>query len=332
MTSAFVVKDASLCFGGMAPCTTLAKSASKYLQGRSLLTPETLEGTLTALETDFNLPYGVPGGMPTYRRTLALSFFYRFYHTVLASQQSLLSSEHADIVTDIHRNLSTGTRDNSDPYAQEVVGTQTPHASGLKHCTGEAVYLDDLPAFGSELYAGLVLSDRAHARILKVDTSEALHMPGVTAWVDHTDIKGTNEWGLPFGREVFLAVDEVVSEVSRIVAESFSDGSRSHQGQPIGIILATSKFGAIAAAARVNIQYEDLPAILTMEHAVAENSFHPGIDVRSLCSIPPCKRGLKQSYRELLIAGLQLKRRWLAVSMCLRTSLGWEDRYAAQPY
>lgn len=54
------------------------------------------------------------------------------------------------------------------------------------------------------------------------------------------------------------------------------------QGQPIGIILADTKFNAIAAAARVKVDYEELPAILTMEHAIAENSFHPGIDVRAL--------------------------------------------------
>lgn len=213
-----LVRDVSLCFGGMAPYTISAKSTVEYLlhpDGRDFSSSATLEGALTCLEKDFNLPYGVPGGMPTYRRTLALSFFYRFWHTVQAesfNNPDVLAAE--DVTSDIHRQLSTGDRDNSDPYAQAAVGKQLPHSSGLKHCTGEAIYLDDMPPFGNELYAALVLSEKAHAKIRGIDVEEALDMPGVRHWVDHRDIKGHNEWGLPFGREVFLPVDEVVSEVS----------------------------------------------------------------------------------------------------------------------
>lgn len=207
------IEDVSVCFGGMAPFTISAKSTVAYLQGRHFFDQDTLPGALTCLEKDFNLPYGVPGGMPTFRRTLALSFFYRFYHTVSAAVKDNASLETDEITTDIHRQLSAGSRDNTDLYAQQTVGKQIPHASGLKHCTGEAVYLDDMPPFGSELYAGLVLSDKAHAKILSIDVDDAVDMPGVFSWVDYRDIRGHNEWGLPFGREVFLPTDEVVSEV-----------------------------------------------------------------------------------------------------------------------
>ena len=44
------------------------------------------------------------------------------------------------------------------------------HLSALKQASGEAKYIDDLPHFENELYAGLILSERAHAKFT-LDTS-----------------------------------------------------------------------------------------------------------------------------------------------------------------
>lgn len=57
----------SLVFGGMAPMTVSAKNAESFLVGKDFTKPETLEGAVAGLEKDFNLPFGVPGGMATYR-------------------------------------------------------------------------------------------------------------------------------------------------------------------------------------------------------------------------------------------------------------------------
>ena len=56
-----------------------------------------------------------------------------------------------------------------------------------------------MPKYHNELYGWMVLSDRAHAKILEVDTSVALEMEGVHGWVDHTDLPRPedNYWGLP---------------------------------------------------------------------------------------------------------------------------------------
>lgn len=62
------------------------------------------------------------------------------------------------------------------------------HASGFKQATGEAVYCDDIPHINGELYLSLVLSTRAHARILNIDNSEALNLKGVVAYFDAKDI------------------------------------------------------------------------------------------------------------------------------------------------
>jgi xanthine dehydrogenase/oxidase len=138
--------------------------------------------------------------------------------------------------------------------------------SGLKHVTGEAVYVDDMPTLQNEGYGALVLSTRAYAKIISVDASKALAMPGVYAFVNHEDLPSpkANWWGSAAIDEVFFAVDEVVA-----------------YGQPIGMIVAKSKIVAQKAARAVTVVYGDLgPPILTIEQAVEKESFHPQYDRR----------------------------------------------------
>lgn len=149
---------------------------------------------------------------------------------------------------------------NQDPYAQETVGKQGPHLSGLKHATGEAVYVDDMPQIQNEGYGALVLSTHAHAKITFVDPSSALAMEGVYTYVSHSDLPSpkANWWGAAALDEVFFAVDEVVA-----------------YGQPIGMIVAQTKIIAQKAARLVKVTYESLGTpILTIEQAVEMSSFH----------------------------------------------------------
>ena len=54
--------------------------------------------------------------------------------------------------------------------------------------------MDDIPHIQGELYAGLVLSSHAHARIT-VDASRALQMEGVKGFVSAKDVPGSNITG-----------------------------------------------------------------------------------------------------------------------------------------
>lgn len=138
--------------------------------------------------------------------------------------------------------------------------------SGLKHATGEAVYVDDMPTLQNEGYGALVLSTHAHAKIISVDASKALAIPEVYTFVSHEDLPSpkANFWGSVALDEVFFAVDEVVA-----------------YGQPIGMIVAKTKIIAQKAARAVKVVYEDLgPPILTVEQAVEKESFHQQYDRR----------------------------------------------------
>jgi len=261
MDESHIVQSANLVFGGMAPLTVLAKNASEFLVGKTFPDQETLEGTMNALEKDFNLPFGVPGGMATYRKSLALGFFYKFFHEVLtniADTDKLMDKDAA--IPEIDREISRGQKDHDATlaYTQKVLGKANPHLAALKQCTGEAQYTDDIPVQKNELYGCLVLSTKAHAKLLEVDASPALDMPGVAAWVDRHDLPSpkANWWGAPMCDEVFFAEDEVFTA-----------------GQPIGMVLADTAQRASAGARAVRIKYEELPAIFTIEEAVENQSF-----------------------------------------------------------
>jgi len=254
------VESVSLVYGGMAPTTIAAKKTIEFLEGKTWGDNKVLEGAMNALEQDFNLSYSVPGGMPTYRKSLAFGFFYKFWHETLAE----LDVEGVDIdrqvLGEIQRDISTGYRDQDATvaYEQRVLGKGVPHVAAMKQTTGEAQYTDDIPLHKNELFGALVLSTRARAKIIKVDHTPALDVPGVHRYLDSKDLHDikANTWGAPVCDETFFAVDEVFTT-----------------GQPIGFVVADSAAQAQAGARAVQVEYEELPAIFTMEEAIEANSF-----------------------------------------------------------
>ena len=262
LTNAHIVESVDLVFGGMAPTTISAREAMKYLQGKKWTDSSTIEGAMNALEHDFDLRFGVPGGMATYRKSLAFGFFYRFYHEVLSELKVKGIEVDKDVQGEIERAISWGRKDHdaTQEYEKRVLGKAKPHVAAMKQCTGEAQYTDDIPVQKNELYGVLVLSTKAHAKILSVDPSPALDLPGVVEWVHHRDLPNpeANWWGAPNCDETFFALDEVFTA-----------------GQPIGMILADSAKHAEAGARVVKIMYEDLPAIFTIEEAIVKESYHP---------------------------------------------------------
>jgi xanthine dehydrogenase/oxidase len=260
LDDAHTVESVDLVYGGMAPTTIGAKKAMAFLKGKKFTDLQTLEGVMDQLEEDFDLRFGVPGGMATYRKSLALSFFYKFYHEVLAE----LHAEEVEIDTqaigEIERDISKGEKDGkaAEAYKQKEVGQSKNHVAAMKQCTGEAQYTDDIPLQRNELYGCLVLSTKAHAKILSVDAEPALNEPGVVSYVDHNDVASpeANWWGAPACDETFFAVDEVFTV-----------------GQPIGMVLADTAKHAEQAARAVKIEYEELPAIFTIEEAIEHESY-----------------------------------------------------------
>ncbi len=130
------------------------------------------------------------------------------------------------------------------------------HDSAVGHVTGRALYLDDVANAAGTLEAALVLSPHAHARIRRIDVTRALAAAGVRGAVTAGDIPGKNDIAPIRSDEPLLPVDVV-----------------EYAGQPVAAVAANTLDQARAAAKLVEIEYEPLPAVLTVEEAVAREQF-----------------------------------------------------------
>jgi xanthine dehydrogenase large subunit len=137
-----------------------------------------------------------------------------------------------------------------------TAGLPLPHESARGHVTGEARYTDDLlERFPALLHAWPVLAPHAHARVTRLDPEPALSQPGVVYVLTGRDVPGENDTG-PAVHDEPLFPREVM-----------------FYNQPVAWVLAESLEAARLGAARVSAEYDPLPAVLTIEDAIAANSF-----------------------------------------------------------
>lgn len=241
------VVECAIVYGGMGPTTLVSRKASQWMVGKCFTGPGLLDAFFPVLQAEFHLPSDAVGGMPEYRNALVPSLFYKFYLQTCTALGLDLESSLRTAVQPRHTEPSQSSQYYSLRCDEHVVvGQPVPHLSALKHSTGNAHYVDDMPPFVGELYAGLLLSTKAHATIKAIDAAGALQEPGVKGIVFHTDVP-TNVIGP-------VVADERVFVEDRVTA----------CGQIIGIVLATDQRTAQRAAKMVKIDYQDLPAILTI--------------------------------------------------------------------
>ncbi|XP_049743723.1 aldehyde oxidase [Elephas maximus indicus] len=262
-----IIRELSISYGGVSPTTICAKNACQKLIGRPW-NEEMLDAACRLILDEVSLPGSAPGGKVEFKRTLIISFLFKFYLEVSQILKRLdpvhypsLADKYESALEDLHskHHWSISKYQNVDPrqLPQDPVGHPIMHLSGIKHATGEAIYCDDMPAVDQELFLTFVTSSRAHAKILSIDLSEALSLPGVVDIVTAEHLQGVNSFCLSTEPEMLLATDEV-----------------SCVGQLVCAVVADSEVQAKRAAKQVNIVYEDLePVILTIEEAIQHNSF-----------------------------------------------------------
>eukprot|EP00752_Nemacystus_decipiens_P001718 g1661.t2 len=296
----WVVKEAALCFGGMAPTTVAAPLTEAYLADKEW-SAQVLDGAYEMLSKDMPLSQNVPGGQCEYRRALPPSFLFKFFVEVSIQLEALSMSvgpggdlPPAPIIGDSDRSAATSfvtapkppsrgrqeytpraggmqkARPKAHTPASETtklngsvdtveggVGEAQPHKSADLQVAGEAVYTDDIPSPRDTLFAGLVLSTKPHAKLLGVDPSAALEVEGVSHFVGAGDVTPErNGIGAVVVDEEVFAVEEVHCV-----------------GQVIGAVLAESAALAEKAAKLVTVRYEELPTVMTIEDAIAADSF-----------------------------------------------------------
>lgn len=135
-------------------------------------------------------------------------------------------------------------------------GASLTHDSAALHVTGLATYIDDIAVPSGCLHAAPIVSPHAHARLLGVDATAALAMPGLHGVVLAEHLPADNVLATP-------AMDEPI----------FAEQHLLHVGQVVGVVLAESHLQARRAAAAVRIHAEPLPAILTIAQALEAKSY-----------------------------------------------------------
>jgi CO/xanthine dehydrogenase Mo-binding subunit len=139
-----------------------------------------------------------------------------------------------------------------------LVGTSATRLDGAAKAAGTFEYGVDASLPGM-LYAKVRRSEQAHARILSVDTSRAVAMPGVHAVVTGADIGDC--------RASRYVRDEPVLAKDRV----------RYHGEPIAVVAADSEAIAEAAAQQITVEYEPLPVVLDPEQALRPDAplIHP---------------------------------------------------------
>jgi xanthine dehydrogenase large subunit len=157
-------------------------------------------------------------------------------HHVVKSQAELAELFRADITTGVGRSVK--------------------HDSADKHVSGEAVYVDDRLEFPNQLHVYARMSDRAHARIVSIDTSPCYAIPGVAIAITKDDVPGQLDIGPVVAGDPLLA-----------------DGKVEYVGQVVLAVGADSLETARKAAMAAIIEYEDLEPVLDVVDALRKKHF-----------------------------------------------------------
>uniref|UniRef100_A0A8C8BMN7 Aldehyde oxidase 1 n=1 Tax=Otus sunia TaxID=257818 RepID=A0A8C8BMN7_9STRI len=253
------IKDLSIFYGGAVSTTVCAKQTCRTLIGRHW-NKQMLDEACRLVFKEIALPGSDNGETVDYKKTLIVSFFYRFFLEVSQSLKTMDPCHYPGIPMEyrsVLQDFKTKMPQKLSQSPQDPVGRPIMHQSGIKHATGEAVYIDDLPSVDGELFLAVVTSSRAHAKIVSIDTSEALKGPGVFDIITAHDVPATNEFYYSDDPEIIFARNKVICV-----------------GQIVCAVVADSDDHAKQAAAKVKIEYEVLePVILTIEEAIQHNSF-----------------------------------------------------------
>ncbi|GAC1566529.1 MAG: xanthine dehydrogenase family protein molybdopterin-binding subunit [Ktedonobacteraceae bacterium] len=133
----------------------------------------------------------------------------------------------------------------------KVIGTPRPKVDAYAKVTGRALYADDI-MLPRMVFGRLLRSPHAHARILFIDASHALALPGVLAVITGVDLP--RKYGiLPSSQDEYaLAIDKV-----------------RYVGDPVAAVAALDPDILEEALKLIHVEYEVLPALMSIDEALA---------------------------------------------------------------
>jgi CO/xanthine dehydrogenase Mo-binding subunit len=139
--------------------------------------------------------------------------------------------------------------------ALKIAGRSVPRLDGTEKVTGAAVYTGDLELPGMA-YAKILRSPVPHAKLMRIDAKRAEGLPGVFAVLTRDDLSALNaRYGAIYKDQSIVAADKV-----------------RYAGDPVAAVLAADEMTADEALGLIDVEYEDLPGLTTIEEAIAEGA------------------------------------------------------------
>jgi len=145
----------------------------------------------------------------------------------------------------------------TDKRSFSIVGQSVPRVDGAAKVTGSARYVADLQIPGM-IEGKFLRSPYAHARIRSIDTAEAEAMPGVIAVLTSKDL---DDLGHYMGRGKNNK-DQPIIATNRVI----------FAGQPVVAVAAADRATAEEALAKIHVDYQELPAVISVEEAMADGA------------------------------------------------------------
>src|SRR5438105_3402898 len=137
------------------------------------------------------------------------------------------------------------------------VGHSVKRKEDPRFLRGKGNYIDDLKLPGM-LYMDIVRSPYAHARLIGIDASEALKVPGVLAVVTGKDLEAAGLAWMP----TLMSDTQMVLPTDHVV----------YQSQEIAVVVADSRYAAADGAAMVQVDYEPLEPVIDPIRALEPSS------------------------------------------------------------
>ncbi len=144
------------------------------------------------------------------------------------------------------------------------IGAPVPRREDKKLLTGQGSYVDNLTLPGM-LWMALVRSPYAHARIVGVDVAAAAGAPGVVAAYSGHDL--AEEWGgsLP-------CAWPVTEDIEMPPHWPLAQDKARYEGDAVAVVVAESRAEALDAAELIQVEWEQLPAVTDVAHALDEGA------------------------------------------------------------
>jgi 4-hydroxybenzoyl-CoA reductase subunit alpha len=169
------------------------------------------------------------------------------------------------------------TARNEQDHAYTYIGHPLPKVDAYAKVTGRALYADDI-MLPRMLYGRLLRSPHPHARILSIDIRQALELPGVLAVITGEDLP--QKFGiLPSSQDEYALAREKVRYV----------------GDPVAAVAALDPDILDAAIRLIKVEYEILPALMSIDEALA----HPDIKINDEARIGNIHKAVSYEFGEV---------------------------------